>query len=777
MRDWIVSSSLLILLVLALRGIFQGRIRPRIQYALWLLVLLRLLLPFHFGSSSLSFVQVAREGQTAVEQAFVEPMIQNYVAMDEQERPAAAPEKAEQNRYPAAADREARNPAELLPLVWAGGSMVTALAILLSNLHFSGRLRRSRKRVGQEGRLPVYQCRWLETPCLFGLLRPAIYIGEMGEERELRHVLCHERMHHRQGDHLWSLLRSVCLVLHWYNPLVWLAAVLSRRDGELACDEAVIRALGEGERVEYGRTLLRMTIRGREPVLRMATTMKGSGKSIARRIRFIARRPYMKLYTLLTLLLVAAVAAGCAFTGAKQEIILPVEEASPTVQPLPTATPEPKPLRHEESFFNEAGDVEFLLDFEVPELAEAMPVLEMKSRDVTIEDAKAMAKAVFGTTELYERKTHRYRGFDHELLTAEAAEEYLAFARSMQEDEELLRTVYGERFLAMGQDIVSNVLREHDRPEYLSQLPAEAERARMNWEFVSDQSNPAIVGMKMNGSFEQNGLRYRFSAVNYDDKQEPASNHGVYVAVEQGYLAEMAQEKAYLEHSSETEPTREQFAAAQTEAIRILEEMEPGKWYLSSCEGWELPNGRYIIEIQARPVYEDFALLRQDTSSYLIDQQEMVVFRFGADGVLLYMRWMDPMEESGETPAADTLNFDTAMNLARNYFQDGTVAQYDYWITGPEGTYHDGIRSKVYISDVQQGWLRVPVEGQEDAITLQPVISFLGYFESFDENGEETEWSKTRANTPVVLLNLSALDGSVLVYQSKTHGVNGLPRQ
>lgn len=72
----------------------------------------------------------------------------------------------------------------------------------------------------------------------------------------LRHTVEHEITHFRHGDHFWSALRSVCIALHWYNPLVWWAAILSRNDAELACDEGTIRRIGEDARAEYGRTLI-----------------------------------------------------------------------------------------------------------------------------------------------------------------------------------------------------------------------------------------------------------------------------------------------------------------------------------------------------------------------------------------------------------------------------------------------------------------------------------------------------------------------------------------
>ncbi len=58
----------------------------------------------------------------------------------------------------------------------------------------------------------------------------------------LRHVLTHEFTHYRHGDHLWSMLRCLALAVHWWNPLVWLAAELSRRDAELACDEGALKS-------------------------------------------------------------------------------------------------------------------------------------------------------------------------------------------------------------------------------------------------------------------------------------------------------------------------------------------------------------------------------------------------------------------------------------------------------------------------------------------------------------------------------------------------------
>lgn len=127
----------------------------------------------------------------------------------------------------------------------------------------------------------------------------------------------HEQTHYRHGDNLWAVLRGVCLALHWYNPLVWWAAELSRRDAELACDEATIRRIGESERAAYGRTLIRMTCEKRPALLVTATMMTDSGKGLKERISLLVKKPKTAAYTAVAVLLIAGLSVACTFTGGK----------------------------------------------------------------------------------------------------------------------------------------------------------------------------------------------------------------------------------------------------------------------------------------------------------------------------------------------------------------------------------------------------------------------------------------------------------------------------
>lgn len=332
MLEWIASSCALILAVLLLRRLLRGRIGPGLQYALWLLVLVRLLLPVSFGAARVSVQNLVRDAderaasrvvtyvnQTAPDPVPSEPApAQSATAQPQYTQSAAAPQS-----QPEAQLTETARPvmlSDILRCAWYAGMSAMALWLIATNLAFRARLAKRARRIEYPGcKLPLYITEAVETPCLFGVLRPAIYITpEAASEPEtLAHSVEHELTHYRHGDHIWALLRCLCLVLHWYNPPVWLAAALSRRDAELACDEATIRRLGENERAAYGRTLIRISCERRATLLRAATTMNCGKRGLRERIALIAKRPKTAAYALVILILAAIAVTGCTFTGAQ----------------------------------------------------------------------------------------------------------------------------------------------------------------------------------------------------------------------------------------------------------------------------------------------------------------------------------------------------------------------------------------------------------------------------------------------------------------------------
>ncbi len=345
MTHWILTSSLLIAAVLLIRAIAGDRLSARLRYALWGLVLLRLLIPGSVGESALSVRSWMPENPAKVVTAvtahgvhtkdggaFVIPQ-EDYAAIvnDGATKDAADTNTVTDSAAPAvpgdkpavtvpAAQNQVAAPKlsadRLLPIVWAVGMASVGGVLLVTNISFALRLRRSRRRVMTET-VPVYVSGAVDVPCLFGVFRPGVYITpDVWEDSlTLRHVLAHELTHYRHGDHLWSLLRCVVVTLHWYNPLVWAAAIASQKDGELACDEGVLRRLGSHERTAYARTLVGLTCVGTRGLLTAATSMAGSESDLKQRVLRIVKNPKMTVTTCAVALLIAAVVGVAVFTG------------------------------------------------------------------------------------------------------------------------------------------------------------------------------------------------------------------------------------------------------------------------------------------------------------------------------------------------------------------------------------------------------------------------------------------------------------------------------
>lgn len=335
MGEWILSSCVLILVVVGLRALLKDRISQRLRYGLWALVLVRLLVPFHFFESDLSIqntapAQAVAQVQTRVEAPItyvdyelpeIEVPVVDVNLPQEEQQVKFEQEMADYNEAIEQAKVETGRPitlSQVLMAIWVAGMAVTGVILLVCNLRFGWQLHKDREKTEIACSLPVYLTRVVSTPCLFGGLTPAIYLPA-GDEKSpsLSHVLAHETGHYKQLDHVWSVLRCLCLCLHWYNPLVWLAAALSKKDAELSCDEATIKALGEDQRLAYGRTLIEMTCAKREAkdLLLTATTMNLGKRTLKERVTMIAKHPRTAVYTLVALILVMALAVGCTFSS------------------------------------------------------------------------------------------------------------------------------------------------------------------------------------------------------------------------------------------------------------------------------------------------------------------------------------------------------------------------------------------------------------------------------------------------------------------------------
>ena len=356
MREMLITSSVLILALLLLRFLFRSTISRRTQYALWLLVALRLLIPVSIGSSGWSVAAMSDQlPEREISESILTVVGGDAPDLAPREPDPSLPEAEQRELYQAYQkewkDEVDRSKMEtggipitvqsILYIVWYIGMAVMALWFLAANLRFARSLRRTRVPLnGAASKYPVYLCDDVPSPCLFGLFRPAIYVTSAAakDENRLRCVIAHEETHARHLDPLWSLVRSVCLAVWWFDPLVWLAAYCSRADCELACDEGTLARLGEAERVPYGETLLALVPvrRGGNPML-AATTMTAGKRQMKERIQRIAEHKRPLAIALAAALALTGIVCAVTFTGAEptpttEEEALDALEASVTVR-------------------------------------------------------------------------------------------------------------------------------------------------------------------------------------------------------------------------------------------------------------------------------------------------------------------------------------------------------------------------------------------------------------------------------------------------------------
>lgn len=364
MKEILITSSVLIGVVMALRWLLRGKVRQKLLYAAWLLVALRLLIPIQFGQWSFSLntlTETVTEHSPTIQQAqqvLTAPVIgpseeevrqQLTEQYQEQGLDLKAPEVQVRFETQVEAETTGLTVLEVLKILWMSGTGIMALWFLLTNLVFLHRAKLHSRVLDTDAPVQVRVSDGVPTPCLVGLFRPVIYVTPdcIEDPQMLRHVLTHEIAHLRQWDPLWSLVRCICLCVYWFHPLVWVAAAQSRRDCELSCDESALKQLGDAERIPYGQTLLSMIRSSSAPseLLKTATSMNESKKQLKERMCFIVKKPRNLLIAAIAMVLIIALAAGCAFTGGKAPETTPLETEPPTTEPTtaPTTPPQTEP--------------------------------------------------------------------------------------------------------------------------------------------------------------------------------------------------------------------------------------------------------------------------------------------------------------------------------------------------------------------------------------------------------------------------------------------------
>lgn len=270
-----LSTGIFILLVMAIIKLLGEKMNVRIKNALWVLILIKLLIPVsdHIDLNLFSILnqryltlvqseQIVTSGSTGMSQ----PLLDMNSSMTDE-----VPENRDNNDFLPAI-------LQIASVIWLAGIVLLSIFLLITNYNFRRKILgatntgdektlalmqtlKANLSIKQEIRVEINDR--IKSPCITGIIKPTIYIPEyilhISNSIQISHIFLHELVHFKRKDVLYNLFSIIALLVHWYNPLAWIAVKKMRIYRECTCDACVLELLNEDENIEYGMTLLNIS--------------------------------------------------------------------------------------------------------------------------------------------------------------------------------------------------------------------------------------------------------------------------------------------------------------------------------------------------------------------------------------------------------------------------------------------------------------------------------------------------------------------------------------
>lgn len=242
-----ITASYVILFVIVLR--FFLKKAPKVfSYALWAVVLLRLIIPISF-QSIFSLVSINTK---TIPQDIVyapTPQIQSGIRVID---------RAVNSSLPVPEVGASVNPMQIWitigGIIWLIGLGALIIYSIIATMKLTKKLK-SAKFIFNN----IYETNNISTPFVFGILSPKIYLPIGISETEKSYIIKHEETHIKRFDHIIKFIAFLVVCIHWFNPLVWISFFLMGKDMELSCDEKVIKEMGNGIKKDYSNSLLSLS--------------------------------------------------------------------------------------------------------------------------------------------------------------------------------------------------------------------------------------------------------------------------------------------------------------------------------------------------------------------------------------------------------------------------------------------------------------------------------------------------------------------------------------
>ena len=301
-----ISASWLILAVLILRLVLKKA--PKwVNVLLWGIVAVRLICPFSFESalslipSAETFPEKIISGPSFDVQTGITPIdnrINDYLG-DRYFEGVTVP------------TNNGNNVMTILTIVWIIGILLLATYTVISYWRLHREIDTAVRYKDN-----IFQSENVSSPFVLGIINPRIYLPFSMNEQDMEHVVAHEQAHIRRKDHWWKPLGFLLLTVHWFNPLMWLAYVLLCRDIELACDEKVIKELGNEQRADYTQALVACSVNRR---MIAACPLAFGEVGVKDRVKSVMNYKKPAFWIIILAVIACVIVAVCFLTNPKQD--------------------------------------------------------------------------------------------------------------------------------------------------------------------------------------------------------------------------------------------------------------------------------------------------------------------------------------------------------------------------------------------------------------------------------------------------------------------------
>ena len=301
-----ISASWLVLAVRILRFVLKKA--PKwVNILLWGIVAIRLICPFSF-ESALSLIPSA---ETFPEKVISGPSFDvqtGITPVDNRINDYLGDRYLEGVTVPA---NNGNNIMTILTIVWTIGILLLVAYTVISYWRLHREIDTAVRYKDN-----IFQSENVSSPFVLGLIKPRIYLPFKLDGKDLEYVVAHEQAHIHRKDHWWKPLGFLLLTIHWFNPLMWLAYVLLCRDIELACDEKVIKELGNEQRADYMQALVACSVNRR---MIAACPLAFGEVGVKERVKSVMNYKKPAFWVIIIAVIICVGVAACFLTNPKQD--------------------------------------------------------------------------------------------------------------------------------------------------------------------------------------------------------------------------------------------------------------------------------------------------------------------------------------------------------------------------------------------------------------------------------------------------------------------------